>query len=228
MNNPPKAISWGVWILFIFFLSLLNIWENKCYSHKICTISPFDLFFQKLIKIEEMEEIDEKGNGEDPFPFRLCLLPAVNTSLIVMVLFRSKGVLQLHVEFLRDHSERVFFCLCFQIRFMLCGARWASGDSIRNPDSLESWFKNFCGRIWFTQVAINLLKNGCAKVHPCLGLVHNILWFLSVGGSFSWSHTLRECNQVVDALAGHAQSLRIGFLFFMLFLLFLFIPFWHM
>uniref|UniRef100_A0A0R0KLR6 Uncharacterized protein n=1 Tax=Glycine max TaxID=3847 RepID=A0A0R0KLR6_SOYBN len=36
-----------------------------------------------------MEEIDEKGNGEDPFPFRLCLLPAVNTSLIVMVLFRS-------------------------------------------------------------------------------------------------------------------------------------------
>lgn len=65
-----------------------------------------------------MEEIDEKGNEEDPFPFRLCFLPAVNTSLIVMVLFRSKGVLQLRVEFLRDHSERVFFA--FASKLGLC------------------------------------------------------------------------------------------------------------
>lgn len=59
-----------------------------------------------------------------------------------------------------------------------------------------------------SQVAINLLKKGCNPCHRSASLVRNIMSFTHFGGSYSWSHVLREANQAADALAKDGLSLE--------------------
>lgn len=57
-------------------------------------------------------------------------------------------------------------------------------------------------------VAINLVHDGCCITHPCSSIVQSIQEFVLKGGVFSWSHAMREANQVVDRMANFGLSLQ--------------------
>lgn len=58
-----------------------------------------------------------------------------------------------------------------------------------------------------SKIAMNFLKHGCSNQHVCYPLVSAILALVQDGAQISWSHTLREANQVADALSEHGLSL---------------------
>lgn len=68
------------------------------------------------------------------------------------------------------------------------------------------------GPLWLNLilfVTINMLKHQCMNSHPCHGIVQMIRKFSTEGGNFTWSHALREANQVADRLGNFAYSLNI-------------------
>lgn len=65
-----------------------------------------------------------------------------------------------------------------------------------------------------SMIAINFLNKDCVTSHVCYPLVRAILNICQDGMLVSWSHTLREANQVVDALSKYGLSMNVQFRIF--------------
>ena len=59
-----------------------------------------------------------------------------------------------------------------------------------------------------SKIPITLLTKGCSTTHSCFNLVQSIKHFILNGDVFSWTHSLREGNQVVDSVANHGLTLN--------------------